>query len=503
MLDAGLQLEADKRAIQQAFLKRPYEEWDTESLRRLRGRITTDHSQIPAKFGSDFSWRDFDKHFPAIQQGSRLRGSLALGGFSNVWGATMLPFAQEDIPSWPISVADLEPHYRALFSWMHLAATEDSLVDVLPLYTDRIQTLKPSRQAAGMLADLSGHREALARDGITFAPSRLAVRVAAEGDLPGCVYCGLCLRGCPYDLIYNSAATVEQLTRDHERFTFRPDVLVRKLVEQGNQVDIQAMHPSTGEALSLLADRVYVACGIRASTHLILESLEAYGEPVTIRDSGHFTLPLLRYAGCPGVADERMHTLSQIFMEIVDKEISPNAILLQLYTYNDVFPEALREKAGILFDLFKGPARWFLEHLVVAFGYLHSDSSTSIRASLQKPQSDGPATLVLEASGDSARMRKVMKAAVRKLTRHRRHLRAVPLAPFMSIGVPGQFFHSGGSLPMCEAPHRLQTDVWGRPHGMFRVHVVDASVLPTVPATSMTMTIMANAHRIGSYVGED
>ncbi len=33
---------------------------------------------------AEFSCRDFDTHFPAVQQGSRLRGSLALGGFSNV-----------------------------------------------------------------------------------------------------------------------------------------------------------------------------------------------------------------------------------------------------------------------------------------------------------------------------------------------------------------------------------------------------------------------------------
>jgi choline dehydrogenase-like flavoprotein len=32
---------------------------------------------------------------------------------------------------------------------------------------------------------------------------------------------------------------------------------------------------------------------------------------------------------------------------------------------------------------------------------------------------------------------------------------------------------------------------------LHRVHVVDASVLPSVPATTITYTIMANAHRIG------
>jgi choline dehydrogenase-like flavoprotein len=33
-----------------------------------------------------------------------------------------------------------------------------------------------------------------------------------------------------------------------------------------------------------------------------------------------------------------------------------------------------------------------------------------------------------------------------------------------------------------------------------RVHLADASVFPTVPATTFTLTIMANAHRIVSSV---
>jgi choline dehydrogenase-like flavoprotein len=29
------------------------------------------------------------------------------------------------------------------------------------------------------------------------------------------------------------------------------------------------------------------------------------------------------------------------------------------------------------------------------------------------------------------------------------------------------------------------------------VHAVDATVLPSIPATTITLTVMANAHRIG------
>jgi choline dehydrogenase-like flavoprotein len=46
-------------------------------------------------------------------------------------------------------------------------------------------------------------------------------------------------------------------------------------------------------------------------------------------------------------------------------------------------------------------------------------------------------------------------------------------------------------------PGKFESDVLGRPQGWTRVHTVDASVLPAVPATTITFSVMANAHRIG------
>jgi choline dehydrogenase-like flavoprotein len=68
----------------------------------------------------------------------------------------------------------------------------------------------------------------------------------------------------------------------------------------------------------------------------------------------------------------------------------------------------------------------------------------------------------------------------------------------VQIAEPGRGFHSGGSFPMRKNPGPFETDILGRPHGFQRVHAVDATVFPTIPATTITLSAMANAHRIGS-----
>jgi choline dehydrogenase-like flavoprotein len=44
--------------------------------------------------------------------------------------------------------------------------------------------------------------------------------------------------------------------------------------------------------------------------------------------------------------------------------------------------------------------------------------------------------------------------------------------------------------------------VLGRPAGWRRIHLVDASVFPTIPATTITYTAMANAHRIAAAAAD-
>nr|WP_256368474.1 GMC oxidoreductase [Ruegeria sp. HKCCC2117] len=73
-----------------------------------------------------------------------------------------------------------------------------------------------------------------------------------------------------------------------------------------------------------------------------------------------------------------------------------------------------------------------------------------------------------------------------------------PLSFARRPGDVGSSFHVGGSVPMAETPHTGQSDILGRPKGLARVHLVDASSLPSIPATTITFSVMANAHRIGT-----
>ena len=76
-------------------------------------------------------------------------------------------------------------------------------------------------------------------------------------------------------------------------------------------------------------------------------------------------------------------------------------------------------------------------------------------------------------------------------------MHALVLPGSFSIGKPGSDIHYAGTLPMRDQPARGETSATGEIAGLAGVHVVDGACLNTLTEKSHTLTIMANADRIG------
>ena len=491
VLDAGIELEPERAQAVQRLQRIGHSAWDDESLRFIREGANATANGIPIKrvYGSDFPYRDVAKHMPLRAERVTPFASLAKGGLSNVWGAAVVPYRPADIADWPISAAQLAPYYDAIFRFMPLAAIEDDLAELFPLHTTAFQSFTPSRQASRLLTHMGRHRDRLRSRGIRFGRSRLAVRVQPLNGAPGCVYCGLCMYGCPHDLIYTSSHTLDRLVASG-RVRYVRDVIVDDVRESGCIVTIHAHERQSGSPLALEADRVFVGCGVLPTARLMLRSLGTPDATLTMRDSQYFLLPLLALRGGNPEPDQ-LHTLAQLFIELFDASLGEYPVHLQVYTYNELYARAMRSMAGVAYPLVKLPAGMLLKRLLVIQGYLHSNISGSVAVSLR----DG--TLMLERVPRKEAARTV-KAAVRILRRNARSLGFTPLSPLLKIGNPGQGAHFGGIFPMREQPGPFESDTMGRPTGFTRVHLVDASVLPTIPSTTITLNAMANAYRIGS-----
>jgi choline dehydrogenase-like flavoprotein len=492
VLDAGGQIEAGQRDVFDALARSEPERWPAELAQHARNSFPVGLKHVPLKpsYGSLFPYALEDSDLPVARVGAETLPSLAYGGLSNSWGASVLPFRQCDIEDWPISLAELGPHYEAVLRFVPVAAEPDELAEAVPLYTDSPGVLRRGPQAEMVLSHLRRHAAALRGAGFAFGASRLAVATAQE-DPRRCRYGGLCLHGCPYGSIYNAAHTLEALVRAG-RVDYRGGVYVDRLSEAGGVVKIdfhQRRRPAERGELS--ASRVFVACGSISSTRLVLESLGRARFSHRLRDSQYFVVPLLTARAAPVSVQTQGNTLAQVFVELEDERVSDRTVHLQVYGYNDVLLSAVAGRLPVSASRLERLLRPVLGRMVVIQGFLHSEDSPGLTV-----EGDGNGLRIVGDDVGPAAAR--VKRLVRRLTANARLLGMVPLPGLLQVGRPGKGNHLGGSLPMRREPGELETDTLGRPRGWERVHVVDAAVFPSFPATTVTLSVMANAHRIAT-----
>ncbi len=496
MIDGGQELEpANAAKLVQLSAAAP-ETWAGEPSEWMRAGMQSSVEGIPLKltYGSDFPYRALHGSPRVEGSGVNTKFSLGKGGLSQVWGAAVMPYRQDDMAGWPITTAELAPHYRAVLDFMPVAMQRDGLEDAFPTFAPT-EAMPLSAQAKAMLGRMAAHEEALAGKGVTFGRSRLAVNLLGAGAPGGCVRCGLCMYGCPYGLIYTTAQTVDAMRSD-PKFSYRPGCVVQRVEEHAAGVRVLTMN-QRGETGTIEGEHVFIGAGVLPTAALMLRSLHEYQKAVTFRESHYFLLPMLRRAGVPGFKLGDLHTLAQLFVEVLDEKLSSHTIHLQTYTYNDLFEAPIREKLGPLAMMF--PWRALLQRLYLFQGYLHSDHSAVTKGRLER-EGDGD-FLRLDAT-EQPESGLVLQGLVRKLMSLRGATGLVPLRALMRRGEPGRGFHTGSSFPMVAGkPEGFESDTLGRVAGLKRVHVVDSSVLPSIPATTITFTVMANAHRIGTLVG--
>lgn len=351
-------------------------------------------------------------------------------------------------------------------------------------------TLQPTSQAEALYRDLDRNRGGLESLGIRFQYSTLAVRASDAPQAKGCRYCGYCLYGCAYDAIFSASAALGRMIAEGT-VDYVGGVLVDRTVSTESGIRLET-RMADGTRRSFQGNRAFLASGVLETARIVLNSTNRRPRELVLKQSDMFTIPLLRYRPSGGISGERLHTLCQMIVDIDDPAISSYPVQLQLYGYNDMYASILRRRFGRLVPT--RLRRAIAERLFVAFGYLHSASSATLRVT-REDGVEGRLRVTGREHPDSTR---VCRAIATKLFRCSWRVKALPIPGQLRRDQPGAAHRWGGCFPMRVDPAPFETDRLGRMPSLRGLHIVDATILPTVPAGPLATTVMGNAYRIAS-----
>lgn len=501
VIDAGETLPPERQQLMDTLASMDHRDWPAELVDRARSNPTIGGGGLPKKllFGSDHIYaanRDFAPT-RVLVHGRAPLPTFAQGGFSTVWGGASLPVDDCDTSDWPIHRRDLAPFYRRVLEDMPLSGGGGTLDDVFPGYTDRLGDLDPGLQGRRLIRDLDRAREKLRAMGAYYGRARLAVRTVADSGGPGCVYCGLCFCGCPWDAIYTTAPRIRALATSGRIDYWQGEVAV-DVAEQADGVTLTLASTSSGARRRERFDAVFVGGGPINSTRLMLAARQLFDRTIELKESQKFVLPMLRLADAPGALDESINTLAAAFYETKLPEISDHWIHVQMTPISDLVLRQLRLQSGQSLHVLRPLVAPALRRAMFCWVALHSDHSSRVLLTLRQADRGGLPVLDLDVKV-LPEARRVARRIAWGLFRQALSFRSLMLVPAVTFSNPGSGTHCCGSLPMRERPRDpLDTDVFGRPFGWTRVFVVDASILPSLPATTTAFTVMANAMRIAA-----
>jgi choline dehydrogenase-like flavoprotein len=414
-------------------------------------------------------------------------GSLAKGGLSNAWGCGVARMLDSELVAYPFASEDIEQSYEAVTRRIGVSgASEDDLSEYFGLDQWAQPPLPLDNLHKRMSYRYHLQRDKLHLNGFRLGRSRVAVLSRDVDSRKACNISSNCLWGCNQRSLYTAAYELESLAR-FENFHYQGGLVVDRVVKQANGVSIDGQ--CNGKRLSLSAKKVVLAAGTIATTRLVLRAL-GLESPVHLHScpTAAFLLWMPRFLGSP---KEDCFGLGQLsFSQKLTADVS--AFGSTFATTGIPVTEFLRHiplSARYGVDLLK----YLLSSCVVGNVFLPGSLSTS-QASL-KP--DGGLKI---SGGHAETVATLMTDASRHLRRSYRKLGAIMLPNSFTLGRPGGDIHYSCTLPMRHNPVPGETGVNGEVAGLPDVFVVDGACLPELTEKSHTLTIMANADRIGRFL---
>jgi hypothetical protein len=487
--DVGFDLEADRELHANVLARQEPSAWCNEHQEYLFPPPNTSAQGVERRFlfGSNFMYR-MPEPLELRTENCVIDVSHGFGGFGNVWGAAILPFVDDDMVGWPIKASDLKSSYRNVAEYVPISSVADDLEAFFPRSGEDGGNLIISKQTEELARLLSQQKVSLQQSGIVIGRSRVAVD--STGGSSTCRYCGRCLDGCAYGSIFNPRQLWKKL--EQEGIVIHRGLYALEFKEHDNIVHAVFIDLKSNCIRVMTTRRLLLGAGAINSTRIVARSLHLEGKSIPLKDSQYFFFPFLSYRAFKPASECPSFTLTEIFAEVRNSRFGPFFTHFQIYGLNSIFQQTIRTSLP-RFLRWPSLLDWMARRFFLFQGFLHSEVSGRLDFTLEASEETRDRIKIRGLSNPASVH--IARGAQRLLRNKMLSYGLIP--PFFLKMVPlGRSFHVGGSFPMGGNDPVFRSDCQGRPADLRRVHFMDAASFPSIPATTITFSIMANSDRI-------
>jgi choline dehydrogenase-like flavoprotein len=436
-----------------------------------------------------------------------MHGCSCVGGASVFYGGVSFRLRTHDFEprdeyaragaAWPLRYPDLEPYYAKAEEILGVGGEAGADPSEPP-------RSGPYPHAAAPLSPTSRLIAGAARScGLTPFPLPLAINHTNGPRVP-CQSCPTCDTFACAVSAKNDVATAvlpELLRRGLE---LRPRTLVTGLKVRGGRIaEVEAVDTAAGRRVSFRTGLVLLGAGALSSPHLILASGLAARNPAGDAVGGYLTRHCVAivYGLFPRLPDEGQLFHKQVGFHALDssgdRPAGPDRPVGSIQQVQSPPVGLVRARLPVSLN---GLVPALVKRATGLLALAEDEPRAENRVSIDRQRTDhfGLPQMVVTYR-ESRRDERARDALSRRARAVLREAGAV----LFYRHVVKTFSHAAGTVRFGEDARKAPLDPWCRFRGLSNLFVVDASALPTSGAVNPSLTIAANALRVGTRLAKE
>lgn len=464
---------------------------DLESLQGLGSNHSVQMTKGLKSYVTDLA----EQFLPLKSNTVSLLQSLARGGLTEAWGGVCDFFDEAELTSVGLPVGEMKRAYQQVCDVIGVSGKSQKLKLQPPVKLDNHGRLllKVSQQKKSILEkrNLQVYQPPMA----VLTKKKNKRSATSYNDLDFWINTG--------KSVFRPHYLIDELM-EAKNFSYIGGVVVQKFREKNKEVEVivqSILNNSKRVSQKFMAKKIILAAGSVNTTRIILESMGLTNVDVPIIVKPHVIIPCIHLRTLGKAGDIKRLSLCQLVMKYQPRKDEPSVSFSQLYSYKSLLMYKLLANIPLPMPLALKLLTFLTPSFILADTRFTSNAEEVGTMKLIKNKTTKKSYIEVTYPVLS----EIQKRHQRSLHHMVGGLRQLGLLPLKQVFMPtGSTAHYAGGVPFVKEEESSRwpvcTTINGQVHQLKHTYIADAATWRSLPAKPPTLTIMANALRVGEEV---
>jgi len=437
--------------------------------------------------------KDVEKLIPLISGSFTPMESLGLGGLGAGWGLGSYVYSKEELSKSGLPHNEMMHSYQKVADYIGISGGNDDLKPYVLANIKNIQPpLKMDNSIDSILKKYNKNKKYFNKRRMYFGAASMAILTKDKGNRKASSYSDMDFYTDNEKSAYRPQFTIEEL-KNNTNFKYISKQLVLSFKEQTNYVEVNSIDLEDKTKRTFRAKKLIIASGNLGTARIVMRSIPEI-KRLPLLSNPYSYLPGINLSMLGKKLDSKKNSMAQAMMIYDTNGNNDDFVSLAFYTYQSLMLFRLIKESPLNFADNRVLFQYLQSSFVIA-GIHHPDYTNDNKYLELRPDENSISNDVLIANYALSKEEK--KNIVDREKTLKKAIRKLGIIPIKSINPgAGSSIHYGGSIPFCDKEKLGHQNQNGRVYGTKNVFITDSSGFKFLPAKGVTLSIMANAHRI-------